>query len=195
MKKTEITILIISIIAIALNFFLVPGGTVLAVFSISFLTTIYFYFGFALFNSIRLRNIFKKESYKGITSQRLIGSIGAGLALALTALGILFKLLSWPGSTVNLGAGLLGLLIVLIIGSIKYFNNKSKFYLPIFKRIVFFGSLGLVLVLTPKSTFINIKYRNHINYANALKNSIANPKNEELHKILDEERTKMEQSD
>ncbi len=195
MKKTELTILIISIIAIALNFFLVPGGTVLTVFSISFLTTIYFYFGFALFNNIKLRNIFKKESYKGITSQRLIGSIGAGLALALTAIGILFKLLSWPGSTVNLGVGLLGLLIVLIIGSIKYFNNKSKFYLPIFKRTALIGGLGLVLVLTPKSTFINIKYRNHINYANALKNSIADPNNEELHKILNEERTKMEQSE
>lgn len=195
MKKTEITILTISIIAIGLNFFLVPGGSVLTVFSLGFLATIYFYFGFALFNSIRLRNIFKKESYKDITSQRIIGAIGAGVSLGITAIGILFKLLSWPGASVNLGAGLLGLIIVLIIGTIKYFNTKSTFYLPIFKRAGLFGALGLVLLLTPKSTFIDIKYRNHINYANALKNSIADPTNEELHRILDEERIKMEQSE
>ncbi len=195
MKKTEITILTISIIAIALNFFLVPGGSVLTVFSLSFLATIYFYFGFALFNTIRLRNIFKKESYKDIASQRIIGAIGAGVALSITTLGVLFKLLSWPGATVNLIAGLLGIIIVLIIGTIKYFNNKSDFYLTIFKRAGLFGGLGLVLLLTPKSTFIDIKYRNHVNYANALKNSIADPTNEELHKILDEERIKMEQSE
>ena len=195
MKKTEITILTISIIAIALNFFLVPGGSVLTVFSLGFLATIYFYFGFALFNDIRLRNIFKKASYKDIASPRIVGAIGAGVALAITAIGILFKLLSWPGASLNLGAGLLGLIIVFIIWTIKYFNNKSNFYLPIFKRAGLFGVLGLVLLLTPKSTFIDIKYRNHVNYANALKNSIADPTNEELHRILDEERTKMEQSE
>ena len=195
MKKTEITILTISIIAIGLNFFLVPGGSVLTVFSLGFLATIYFYFSFAIFNSIRLRNIFKKESYKGITSKRIIGTVGTGFALGITVIGVLFKLLSWPGASVNLVAGLLGLIIVLIIGSIKYFNTKSTFYLPIFLRTGLFGILGLVLLLTPKSTFIDIKYRNHINYANALKQSIADPTTEELHKKLDEERVKMEQSE
>ena len=194
MKKTEITILTISIIAIALNFFLIPGGSVLTVFSLSFLATIYFYFSFALFNNIKLRSIFKKESYKGITSLRITGAIGAGIALSVTSLGVLFKLLSWPGATVNLEIGLLGLIIVGIIGTIKYVINKSNFYLPIFKRTILFGVLGIVLISTPRSTFIDIKYRNHINYANALKNSIAEPTNEELHKILDEERIKMEQN-
>jgi hypothetical protein len=195
MKKTEITVLIISMIAIVLNFLLVPGGSVLTIVSLSFLATIYFYFSFALFNNIRFRNVFKKESYKNISSQKMIGSIGAGVALSLTAIGVLFKLLSWPGASVNLMAGLLGLMIVATIATIKFSNNKSNYYLPIFKRITLFGVLGFVLPLTPRSTFIDLKYRNHMDYADALKNSIADPTNKELHKILDEERTKMEQSE
>ena len=194
MKKTEKTILIISIIAIFLNFFLVPGGSVLTVMSLSLLAIIYFCFGITLFTNIRLADLFKTESLKDITTTKIFGVVALGFTLSITVLGILFKLLSWPGAAFNLGVGVIGLIIIITIGAIKYSNNKSKFYLLIFKRAFFFGGIGLLLLLTPKSTFIDLKYRNHISYANALKNSIADPTNEDLRKTLIEERTKMEQS-
>src|SRR5688572_31165 len=192
MKKTEIIIATLSIIALGLNLLLIPGGGVLTVLTLLSLSMIYFYFGFALFNDIRFRKIFKKDSYKEITSLRILGAVGTGLALSLTTVGIVFKFQAWQGANINLGAGLAGLLIVTIIGLIQYSKNKSNYYTQIFKRVVLFGGIGLILFFIPETSWIEFKYRNHPAYANALKESIAAPENKEVWERVEVERQKME---
>src|SRR5690554_4892641 len=103
MKKTEIIIGTLSIIALGLNLLLIPGGGVLTVLTLSTLSTIYFYFSFALFNDIRFRKIFKKDSYENISRWRIIGAIGTGFALSATTAGLMCKFQSWPGADFNLG--------------------------------------------------------------------------------------------
>lgn len=191
MKKTEIIIGTLSIIALGLNLLLIPGGGVLTVLTLSTLSTIYFYFSFALFNDIRFREIFKKDSYENISRWRIIGAIGTGFALSATTAGLMFKFQSWPGADFNLGAGLVGLLIVTIIGLIKYSRNKSNYYTRIFKRAAIFGGLGLILMLTPKTSWIELKYRNHPEYIDALKKAMADPDNKELWDNVETERQKM----
>lgn len=191
MKKAEIIILTLSIIAIGLNLLLIPGAGVLTALTLSTLSVIYMYFGFAFFNDIRLRNIFKKEAYGQIDKLRIIGAIGTGFALSLTIIGLLFKFQFWPGADYNLGAGLFGLLIVTIVGAIKYSKNKSEYYKRIFTRVALFGGLGLILILIPNSTWIEIKYRNHPAYADALKKSIAAPEDKELWEKVEVERKRM----
>ena len=191
MKKGEIIIATLSLIALGLNLLLIPGGGVLTVLTLSTLSMLYMNLSFALFNGIRLRNIFKKDSYKGISTMRIIGAVGTGLALSMTIIGLLFKFQSWPGASLNLGAGLVGLLIATVIGTIKYFRNKSDFYTKIFKRIAVFGGLGLILMLIPKTTWVEIKYRNQPTYVDALKKAMAAPDNKELWDKVEVERQKM----
>jgi glucan phosphoethanolaminetransferase (alkaline phosphatase superfamily) len=186
MKKTEIIIAILSIIAFLLNLFLVPGGSVLTILMLSILSSIYFYFGFALFNNIRFRNILKKESYKGISALQIIGAIGTGLAISLTLIGIMFKIMSWPGAYVNLYVGIFASLVILIIGGLKFSKNKSDYYLKIFKRIGITGGLALIIVISPRNTLLDFKYRNHHEYLNLLKQSMENPNNEDIHDKLSE---------
>jgi hypothetical protein len=192
MKKTEIILATLSIIALGLNLLLIPGGGVLTVLTLSALSMIYFYFGFALFNDIRLRIIFKKDSYKEISSLKILGAVGAGLALSMTTIGLMFKFQSWPGADINLGAGLFGLLIVTIVGLIKYSKNKSGYYTKIFKRAAIFGGLGLLLMLAPKTNWIELKYRNHPEYVDALKKAMAAPDKKELWNNVEIERQKMD---
>ncbi len=191
MKKAEIIFTTLSIIALGLNLLLIPGGGVLTVLTLSILSMIYFYLGFALFNDIRLRKIFKKDSYKEISSLRILGAVGVGLALSMTTIGLMFKFQSWPGADFNLGAGLLGLLIVTIIGLIKYSKNKSDFYTRIFKRVTILGGLGLILMFTPKTSWVELKYRNHPEYVDAFKKAMADPENKELWDNVETERQKM----
>jgi hypothetical protein len=194
MKKGEIIIATLYIIALVLNLLLIPGGVVLTVLTLSTLSTLsvlYMYLSFALFNGIRLRKIFKKDSYKGISAMRIVGAVGTGLALSMTTIGLLFKIQSWPGASFILGTGLVGLLIVTIIGTIKYLKNKSEFYTRIFKRIAVFGALGLILMLIPKTTWVEIKYRNHSAYVDALEKALADPDNKELWNRVEEERQNM----
>jgi hypothetical protein len=195
MKKAEIIIAILCIVAIVMNLLLVPGATIITVLSLSMFSCFYMYFSFALFNGIRLRNITKKESYKDISKPRIIGAVGAGLALALTIIGIMCILQSYPGASFNLGEGLVALSIVSVVGLARYIKTRSSYYIGISKRIVIIGMLGLTLFYLPRTTIIDFKYRNHPGFRDAVKNVIANPGNEELQRKLEEERVKMHQDE
>ena len=191
LKKIEVTLGVIAMVAMVLNLFNFAGGGVLTVLSLSTVSLLYTYLSFALFNDIRLRKIFNKGSYEGIGSKRIVGGIFTGLALSITTIGLLFKFQSWPGASFNLGLGLIGLLIVLIVGLIKYQRIKSEYYTKIFWRIVFYGGLGLILMIIPKEAWIEIKYRNHPEYIEAVKNAWTDPNNQELWGIVDKEWEKM----
>jgi hypothetical protein len=191
MKKTELILGILSLISVGLNLFLVFGGQVLSMLTLSILSVIYFVFGFALFNDIRFRDIFNAKSFQGISTTRIIGSIAAGISLSITLVGILFKIQSLPGATFELMSGLFFLIIVSIIGAAQFLRTKSKFYIGIFKRALLIGGFGLTLILLPKGAFIDFKYRNHPSYAQALKNVVSNPLNPEFQAKLQEERQKM----
>lgn len=178
-------------LALTCNLTLVPGGGAMTVVSLSAISALYMYLSFALFNGIRLREIFKRDSYKGIPVMRIIGAILTGSALSLTIIGLLFKFQSWPGAGVSLRAGLVGLIIAFIVGVMKYLKTKSDYYSRIFRRITVYGVLGLFFILLPKDTLLEFKYRNYPNYLESMKNAKAEPGNQELLNKVEEERKKM----
>jgi len=57
---------------------LISGGCIIAIISL----LIFYSFGFALFNDMRLRHIFKKNSYKVLTALYILGTVGVGMSLA-----------------------------------------------------------------------------------------------------------------
>ena len=64
MKKAEIIFMTIGVVATFLYLFAIPGMAFMAMASLASLLAIYFYFGFALFNEIRLGKIFWRKNYK-----------------------------------------------------------------------------------------------------------------------------------
>jgi NAD/NADP transhydrogenase beta subunit len=147
MKKSELFFASLVLIALVLKLAHLPGSNFILVISLSYLSFLYFYLGFALFNNISLRQIPKRESYKKISTLRIIGAIGAGLALSQTAIGILFTLLRWPGANNLLQIGLIGLVLTGVLGAIKFSQTKATFYPDLLKRVVFSGVFGLILFL------------------------------------------------
>jgi len=195
MKKAEIIIATLSLLAVGMNIFLISGGSTLCAMLLMTLSAFYFYFGFALFNDIKIREIVHKETFTRISTLRIIGAIGSGMALCISIIGILFKLFSWPGANVLLYAGLIGLLFVSLIGLSKYLTNKSSFYLKILRRTIIVGVFGLILFLLPNMSIMEFKYRNYPEYINAYKKACENPDNEDLWKIVDTERQKIYNGD
>ena len=195
MKKLEFIFGILSILALLLSLFLVPGANMAMVLGFGVLSVFYMYASFALFNGVSGRAIFKKESYFGIPRIRLIGAALTGIALSVCAIGILFKMMSWPGANNNLGMGLVAVFIALIVGITRYSKSKDAFYIRLFKRIVVYGGLALVLFILPSEVWIDFKYRNHPAYREALKNATADPSNQELWEKVHEEQLKMDQED
>ncbi len=191
MKKAEIIFGTLAIIGLTINLLDIPGGIVLTVLTLSIISTLYMYLSFALFNDIRLGKIFKKDSYKRISTMKIVGAIMVGFALSITMIGILFKFQSWPGASFNLGFGLFWLLICSIVGLIKYLKTKSDYYTKIFKRIAIYGVIGLVLMILPRKTWLEVRNRNHPEYIEAVKKAWADPENQELWDKVNEERQRM----
>lgn len=191
MKKTETIIMILAIIALGLKLIFIEGSGLLTTITFLSLSLIYFYLGFALFNNIRLRKIFNRSSYKDVSSLRILGAVGAGFALSTTTIGILYKFQSWEGAELYLATGLVGLLIIVVVGGVKYSKNKDSYYSNIFKRVAVFGGIGLILILLPQTTWIAIKYRNEPAYVEAYKNAAADPDNKELWNKVEEELERM----
>ena len=193
MKKFELIVGLIAIIGIALKLMNLPGSGILTVLALLTLSMFYFIFSFALFNDIRLRDIFKKVAYKDTNAKRIIGAIGLGFALSAIIIGGLFKLQFWPGATVQLMTGLVSTGLILLIALIIYFRRKADYYLKIFKRIAIYGGLGLILYLTPTATIVDIYYRDNPEYAELYKKVLDDPENIELRKQLEQKRMEMQE--
>ncbi|MHB9140986.1 MAG: hypothetical protein ACYC25_03830, partial [Paludibacter sp.] len=82
MKKPEIILVVITLIALFMKYLFIPWGSSITSVTMILLSLFYFPFGFAFLNKIPLRKIFKKDAYKGITTMRMIGSIGVGMSLS-----------------------------------------------------------------------------------------------------------------
>ncbi|MEQ8474413.1 MAG: hypothetical protein RIC35_24665 [Marinoscillum sp.] len=191
MKKLELILSAIAIIAFVMYMLLVSGALLLLLLSLTTLSIIYMYLSITLFNGIKLRGILKKSSYSGISTLRIIVTILTGVALAFTITGIFFTLFYWPGSKFNLSIGLIGLLIALIISLIKYLSTKAPVYISILKRVVIYSMVGLTLYLLPKYTILEYRYQNYPDYVEAFKNANANQNDQELWDKVDEEQEKI----
>lgn len=193
MKKAEVIIASLTVISLvlklAMDYF--PGINVFTVLLLSFLSMLYFHLGFAIFNTIRLRKIFNKESYKNISTLKIFGSIAAGLTLSITVIGILFKVMHWPGASVNLIFGFSGILIVSVISIVKYLKTKSPYYTKILSRNLVFGGIALFLILIPELTWIELTYKDQPTMIEAYRKAFADPDNPELWQNIEKERQRL----
>lgn len=195
MKITELVLAISFIIAIILSIHLFPGAGLLAILFGSLLSMLYFYFGFAFFNNIPLSSIFKKSSYTAVSTTRIVGGIAVGFVLSTATIGILFKLMSWPGADFIVLIGLASMIVVFAIAIFKNIRNKSSYYHKIFLRLGVWGIIATLFFVTANHTLLNYKYRNHQEYLQALKNEIADPTNTALIEKREIEYTKAFESD
>jgi len=189
--RLEIVMLLLALLALILKMAHLAGGGLFTVIILSTLTLIYWCFGFALFNSIRLSKIFNKAAYQGISAKRIIGGIVTGLVLSVGVIGVMFKFLSWPGAMAQLQSGLFLMVIVAIVAAYKMLGSKDGYYSKILKRLALFGAICAFLVFLPLETWLNWKYPNHPDYVKAELASHADPGNQELRNRVKEEGRKM----
>jgi len=148
MKRTELTLIAIAILGFIIGLIGITGGSIFKTLSLGLLALIYFYLGFALFNNIRFRDLFKKNAYSQISKLRIFGAIATGMALSVLTIGILFRIMDWEGAPVMLLVGLPICGIITITATVKYFVDKSPYYSGILKRMVPFTIAGIIFTLS-----------------------------------------------
>lgn len=185
MKKLEKILGFIAIAAFILKLIRVPGASMLLLLSISALSLIYYPLGFAFFNQVKLRHVFKKEAYKGVSALRILGAIGVGVSLSALLVGILFKVQFWSGASFELIFGIVATAIIAAIALIRHRNHKDDFYKRILSRMALIGGLALLFFFTPELTILKIQYRNHPDYVKAFEASRMHPESMELREKMD----------
>lgn len=184
MKLTEKIAAIVVLTALLFKFFLIPGGGVLVTFALTFLAILYYPLGFALLSGIRLRKIFKKESYFGKTPVQILIAIGAGMAFSVLCCGILFRLQNWPGAMVQLYTGLASVGVVLLGTGVQHFVKSSPAIKGLFIRSVILFFFGLMIALPSDLMLVKVQFRNHPAYIRAFEKYQQNPQDEKLQKNL-----------
>ncbi len=147
MKKAEYILIITSIIALIMKMFEIPFGALLFLISIMVLSLIYYPMGFAFFNNIRLRNIFKKKSYQGLKVSRIRGAIVAGIVVSTLLTGVLFTVMHYPGAQNLLIVGVFSAMVIFIVTFIKNRKVQSSYYSFVLSRIGFTGVMGVLLLI------------------------------------------------
>jgi hypothetical protein len=188
MKKAEIILGAIVMIAIILNLFMVPFGGVLSIVSLFTLGIFYQLNNSAFFGVvIRIDKISAKEDK---ISRFMISLSNRALFLVLGA--IAFKLNSYQGGNTIMAIGLTALTLVLIytlsFGRVKLGENFSIQL----KRIVIWASLGVMFFVITEDEILEFRYRNYPSYVEAVKKAKADPMNEKLWKQVEKEKLKID---
>ncbi|MBL0262286.1 MAG: hypothetical protein IPQ05_00135 [Leptospiraceae bacterium] len=175
--RTEKTLTIIFIVGLLLKLLHWPGAGPLLVISLSTIAMLYFPAAFYFFYD------------KVIKQQNLALSIVSGLFLSLIPLGILFKIMYWPGGQIYL---LVGTVTAPIILAIIYFlksktgENLKTYYRNMFLRTSILTALTIIFYLTPTSTILKVQYWDDPELARLKTLHYTNPDNEEYKKQHDE---------
>ncbi|WP_129020130.1 hypothetical protein [Edaphocola flava] len=135
MKKIEPILITLVFTGVVLKQFHIAGHATIITLSILILAFIYMIFGFALFNDIRLRDIFKKSAYQQLNVWRIIGSVFLGLTLSTSVVAILFGLQDMPGKEYMLLISMLELAPAFLVVLFKTIQHKSSFYIKVLSRV------------------------------------------------------------
>ena len=156
MKKLELVLIIGAVVGLVMNLFNVPlDSLIVAVFLIT-LGCLYFYFGFALFNDIRFRDIFKADPYKGLGIWRILIAIGTGIASSWLTIGFMFSILNYPMAGTFLIVGVVFAAIMIILALIRNARDKNQFYRNIILKCLVFIIIGVVFLMLPEQIFGSI---------------------------------------
>ncbi|WP_445717365.1 hypothetical protein [Flavobacterium sp.] len=175
--KIEKVLSIVFIISLIFKLMHWPGGSPLMVLSLLILAFCYFPFGFYFFSD------------KNFKTQNIGISVVFGWLLSISLIGILFKLMFWPGYGPMLLIGtltavpLIGVAILLFTKSSDVLKNYYK-NLLIRTAVIFL--LSLLCFLLPNSVLINYYYSNEPELKELYLKQQENPEDETVQKEIEE---------
>lgn len=195
MKKSEILLGVLALIgSISIFSIRFPGSLLMALSCWTLLSCLYFYLGAALFNNIGFRSMFKKDSYKNISSNRIAGAAASGATISILIIGIMFKVMNWPGSMIMLYAGLIAILPIIVFSLIKLLNNsikKDNFYKGILYRTAIYLVISLIMIVIPYKKWLEWRYPDNPEFVEISIKYHENPENKEIEKEYIEARKKL----
>lgn len=157
----------------------------LLLFSMGAISWLYMLCSFALLNGIRLRNAFKKDSYEGISVWAIIGAAGAGFSLSAVSIGVLFKIMRWPGADINIYTGLTFSAIILLTALVRIAMKKTFAYKGIVIRAFSWIAVGAFFASISYRDIDKFIYRDNPAFVKVCEELEKDPYNDSLLKVYE----------
>lgn len=174
--KTEKALIAVALLGMAFYLMNWPGHAILMLLGLGGLSIIYFPGGFYF---LRI----------GETSTReIIVSILAGMVFSVVVMGILFKMMFWPGRTVMLSSGVLflvAILAVLVLLRPKNNEGATQFYISMLIRAMALLMLCSFFYLLDSYTLLKVHHRDDPEMARLKYEMYSDFDNEEKHRRYD----------
>jgi len=189
-KKLELVAAAITLVTFTLALIVLPA---ISIFYVAGLGTL------AMLYAIGATNIFgtlNKPAEDAVAELKEAGSAGRiipffHLLFAMPCVGLLFKLQTWPNADSFLYLAI-GILLAATLWVVSNYIKTGYFNPSLVKRIAIYAGCCLILLSLPAYGILDIKYRNHPAYLNALKYSIEHPGQRAAQDKLNQERQKMD---
>ena len=184
MKNLEKIVLGLFFVSIPLKIFQLPGGQLILLLSGASVAMFYYVAGYFILNDVSLKMLLKERKGKNVSIPILFGSIMAGWDFSIIALGILFKLMFFPGADNMLVTGII-LLTILQIGSLFIRKTNPETFARFFNRVIIFFGAGLLASFLSYNQIIDFEYSDDVEYSEALKKTMTYPNDTAIRKEFD----------
>jgi hypothetical protein len=182
MRIAETATTVLVLLALTMQYFRIPFGGVLFLLSITALAIVYYPLGVFIFKingeaSAEVQSVDRKKSWK----QKLVG-LAVGAALAISLIGILFKIQLWPNGDFFLKVGVGFVVLTIAASSFFYFQRQSLLAKKVLRRCLLWGGIGLMVFLISNDTLIDHFYSERSEeYRELTKEYYRDSSNKELH--------------
>ena len=177
-RKVEKVLVVFIIIGVLFKILHFPGAYPLIILGVGSLSIVYFLSGVINKSGTPkwLEKIFTDENQNNF----LVPNLVFGYVFSIGLIGILFKVMRYPGEGPMLTVAISGFAIAFLF---SYFRLKDKFMekvSPYFTRIFIIGGLVAVFYAIPKEAIIDFYYGDYPGYAKVLKELDKDPFNTDL---------------
>ena len=134
MKTTELILVLLAFTTAILHLLHIPYSGYALALSLLALSFFYYALGFAFFNEIEYKAIFRKKNYQKIKTHHILFAIANGWILSIILIGVMFKLENLPYAGYILSVGFIVTTVFILLSIILYIKTKSKIYSKIISR-------------------------------------------------------------
>lgn len=191
MKPIELFLISVFLTGVILKLLLIPFSDYFIVVSMIILAMLYYPLGIFLYNSVGPNKIFKKSSYRSLSANRILASIGIGLALSIVNIGLLFKLYQLPGFNFILTFGLILSVVALVVLVLKRRYLISIFHKNMIRRVSVCFIIGIIVYVIPEIFFVKAFFRDHPSFIKLYEQKLANPDDEKIQRLVEEARNEL----
>jgi hypothetical protein len=179
MKLPEIIFVVLFLLASVLRIFHVPGSIFLTLIALVLLSSYYMLFGFWAFSH--------KDKKTQVTENILGLSIPAGFFAALGIVGVLFKLMLWPGASFGLIIGGFSLTLMYLIATGMLFVSEKKIFLRnIIIRMVVLSFVCYAMFFVSGKTIYRMAHSNDPELIRLWENHINNPSDSTAQRMFED---------